>query len=351
MFSTKAKLGNFRSGLAPIVQELLTMGMVDKRPAKLASMVTFGALCLACAGGCKLPSSTADISVWHPPIAQSAVGQRVRLEPIIGPPELAGAIRQAMLDAPPSDIGRQITVIDGNQSPDSNIALVSATDRPIPKTTNKLATNKPAADYILRGEVLPPPTQPVDRSGTEPPLQPIRMTWRLLKTGPDGQTAVQSIGGTAMKVEPEPILAPEDSKLIPIENSRRDRLIRLAANQSFDLIAPSIRRQNVTLVNARSWQQGDAIDRANQSAMHGDWLTATQIYRDVLAAKPRSHAAAHNLALAQVAAQDFDAARQSIALAMSIKPNEQTAATMAWIETTYRNHQSAFQLPAKNPSP
>lgn len=369
---------NNRSGMVTAEAKLVSVGMLPIRCPRSTPLLATVVVVLACAAGCQTTTTSATISRWHPPIATSAVGQRVRLAPIIGPPDLAAAIRREMLQSPPSDVGRRVTIVDPSGPPaspsgvaensggvaENPIALVSATE-PIARgvvdgilpngkiTLRGIAeTRMPAADFVLRGEVLPPPTMPVDRGGKARPLQPIRMTWRLLKIGADGQTVSESVGGTAMKIEPESspindaISQAVASVPQPIDDSRRERLIRRAAERSFDLITPSVRDETVVLMTARRWQSGDAIARGNQSAIAGDWWTASKIYQSVLEDRPRSIAAIHNLAVARVAGQDFLSARRLIATAMNLRPSDPVRSTMRWIEQAYQDHQQAFGLPA-----
>ena len=292
----------------------------------------------------------ASVVRWRPPPAPPAAGSTIVLGEIIGPSETADAIRTALLADRPTVLDRSIRVVDGRASSSASPRLTSSPVIQLASAETPVET----IQYELRGEVLPPVATAIRRDGSPPPPQPIRMTWRLLRSGTESRAA-RSLGGEAIRIDPPPMSISghtlgQNTPLPPsVRDAMRQTMVRQAAQRVYGLVAPSIIEETIALAPPRRIRRDQDLRRANAAAAAGDWFTASSTYQRIVDAQPHHHAALHNLAIANVAAQDFMAARQHIDAAMRHRPSPRYRRTMQWIELVYRDHQRSFGLPDPPP--
>jgi len=311
--------------------------------------------------GCRTDSS---LHVWTPPVLQSAVGQQILVAPLAGDKNLAKQVHAAMLSAQPSDPGRQLAVRTADEletQAQGSVMLASAIESSEQATISDLTllalARQAGTEWLLMGEVLPlhtvrhsTSTSIEERAEDRGEPEPIRLSesaddsrltvvWRLY----DVATA-RPVADRALVVDAK-VLAERYPDLVMIDAEPVDRLAVAAGREAWTLITPAVER--VTIELAKPWilPGSAAVRKANAEAQAGRWPAAMRAWQAILAEHPRQHAAAHNLAIAAVAAQDFATARQLIAQALQKRDSAFYRRSSAWIETKQRAYHRAFELP------
>ena len=317
--------------------------------------------------GCKV---VAPMHVWTPPELESMVGKRVGISEVVGPPEVANSIREKMLSMNPDDSGRGLVTIDTQKlAAMSTIQLASATTDlnsgsidSIQAIQHAAATSQSAIpmsdlstyaiaknaglDYVLRGKVETRNQKPevsqesLNDLGLVPfdPHRPIAVSWMLYSVKdnrPIGGKPVVIDGVTAAQRYPD----------LTVVSDPNDALLSAIVRESYRLVSPSTREQQVQLANPYLTPGSKATRRANELAIAGRWGEAEIIWQEVYDKHPTQSAALHNLALAAAAGQDFSKAKTLSRKAIRRFPSPLHKSTLAWIEKRQHEYHRAFSLP------
>ena len=263
------------------------------------------------------------IHVWQPPLIESAVGKRVVLSEVAGPKQTADQLRERLLSNIPNDTGRQTLLSEpGHLNQSEAVRLVSATDDAPSDIALRAAASHEGYDYVLRGEVLkdrrPAKVQAADKRLT--------VSWRLMKL--DQQPTDEPLPSQRQQ-KGAPVVVDRESAIkkypdLGILTDENAILATAAVRDTYRLITPSVRRDEVKLTIPYLMPGSAATRKGNVAALSGRWDEATRIWNDVAERNPLQVAATHNLALAAVAAQDFSTARKT-----GKKGNSSTANTSA----------------------
>ena len=291
---------------------------------------------------------TAPATVWSPAGVVDARNAAVRLEPIHTPDPNDAALAEAV-----SRRIRELTDVrleddPGFEGPVSRIS--GATD---PAATGERVIR-------LCGELLPRrPGQPDD----------IRlMTWRAADA--DGRT----IGGRPSRVDVAPASDPAEGDAVTADGSSSkadtdSRLRRLLAGEPIDepeatasegpdpAVVQRIAEEAVRtfdrhlescqapLIEPHGRPGSDAIRRGVASARRGRWAEARRTFASAADGFASDRSAWLNLAVADVAAQDFDAAREHFRRGAGRFWDAKERRIMAWIEWQHRRYATAFDTP------
>ncbi len=283
---------------------------------------------------------TAPLMVWSPPLADQRYMGVVAIAPLTGDARLRGVLEKAVVNAKPSE---GPSIIDPSRlSHPEGVQLVSGASATVPSDVASLsAARRIKAQKMLLGEIL---------SKSEPPSEKVPMpviadgkmtvAWRLIDVATgvtETQHTVSIDSATAIKKYPD---------LAAFQTSEVDVLSAAAARETWHVITPYLETNQATL--ALPWVSAGAeqIRRGNGYARAMRWQEAQGEWEAVLAKYPDSHVALHNLAIADVARQDFDAARTHILKAMELNRSSFYENTYGWIEQRRRAYHSAFNLPA-----
>lgn len=311
--------------------------------------------------GCRHVS--APIHVWSPPRLQSAVGHKIAIAPIAGDAKIAGPLHTAMIAMAPRDQGRALYAIDARalpslHSPHENrqsqtIRLVSATEGESSDIAMHSIAKRSDVDFLLTGEVVrrasderknrvvvPPDAQPIDAETPAADVGAIdrevaaqdtedylTVSWKLV----DVRGQQPSAG--------MPIVTRHNAKLTARE------IADAAATDAWKLITPHVQTASVKLASSRLSFGSERVRKGNLAAIEGDWLQAEQRWNQVLTRYPSQHAAMHNLAIAAVARQDYEAAQRLIGQALQRRNLPLYRETAVWIEASRRDYHEAFGLP------
>ena len=299
-------------------------------------------------GGCQ---AAAPIHVWAPPTIQSAVAKRIAIPPLVGDPEVAGPLHAAMLRQQPRGDGLQVIALDARTlESNQTIRLASATEGQTSDIALLSLARSSGIDFILQGEVMSTRDAAVRRSVARPdPMLPSQ------------PNVLDPLAGIPSEIEPEESLLRVSWNLIEVAGTKplsgqpvvtrrllgqdEAAVISAAAEAAWQLVIPHVVQDQAQLAAPRLALGSAAIRRGNEAAAHGDWLQAEQRWSEVLRQRPRQHAAMHNLAVAAVARQDYEAARRLIAQALQLSSSSLYQDTAVWIEQRQRDYHVAFGLP------
>jgi len=299
-------------------------------------------------GGCQ---AAAPIHVWAPPTIQSAVAKRIAIPPLAGDPEVAGPLHAAMLRQQPRGDGLQVIALDAKTlESNQTIRLASATEGQTSDIALLSLARSSGVDFILQGEVMSTRDAAVRRSVARPdPMLPSR------------PNVLDPLAGIPPEIETEESLLRVSWNLIEVAGTQplsgqpvvtrrllgqdEAAMVSAAAEAAWQLVIPHVVQDQAQLAAPRLALGSAAIRRGNEAAAHGDWLQAEQRWSEVLRQRPRQHAAMHNLAVAAVARQDYQAARRLIAQALQLSSSPLYQDSAVWIEQRQRDYHLAFRLP------
>ncbi len=300
-------------------------------------------------GGCQ---AAAPIHVWAPPTIQSAVGKRVAIPPLAGDPEIAGPLHAAMLRLQPRGNGLQVVALDARTlESNETIRLASASEGYTSDIALLSLARNSGVDYILQGEVMSTRDVGVRRSIERPdPMLPSRPstldpTARIPAPEAGGEDSLLRVSWNLIAVAGSQPLSGQPVVTPRLLGQDEMAMVTAAAEAAWQLVIPHVVQDQTQLAAPRLAWGSAAIRRGNEAAAHGDWLQAEQRWSEVLRQRPRQHAALHNLAVAAVARQDFEAARRLIAQALQMSSSSLYQDTAVWIEQRQRDYHVAFGLP------
>lgn len=300
-------------------------------------------------GGCQ---AAAPIHVWAPPTIQSTVGKRVAIPPLAGDPEIAGPLHAAMLRLQPRSNGIQVYAVDARTlERDETIRLASATEGQTSDIALLSLARSNGVDYILQGEVMSIRDAAVRRSTERPdPMLPSRPKnldplARIPGQDVDSEDSLLRVSWNLIEVTGSQPLSGQPVVTRRLLGQDEAAVVTAAAEAAWQLVIPHVIQDQAQLAAPRLALGSAAIRRGNEAAAHGDWMQAEQRWMEVLRQRPRQHAALHNLAVAAVARQDYEAARRLIAQALQISSSPLYQDTAVWIEQRQRDYHIAFGLP------
>jgi len=296
--------------------------------------------------GCQRLPVLAPIHVWMPPRLQSVVGHRVMMAPVAGDAKISGPLTAEMMTHAPRDAGREIVCLDARTSPEMTpamqtaVRLVSFDDIGTSDIANIAVARLQDADFLLSGEIVRQPSEMRANSDLVPleslqPKQPsgkpgkseITVSWKLT----DLKRGNVSSGF--------PIVTTHDV------GTDAQGIAKAAAADAWQLITPHVIKESIELSKPRVGFGAASVRQGNLAAEAGDWMSARDIWLRVLDTHPRNHAAMHNLAIASVAMQNFDAAGHYIGLALNASSQQKYRQTAVWIESKQHDFHHAFDLP------
>ncbi len=295
--------------------------------------------------------------------------------PVAGQVGWARPLAEAVVQSAPGDAGRQVTARYpasltlanlAGLSEKNSVAMVSATELQDPQTISEMTLlalcQQAQIPWLLQGEILavpnadPPPNgtpeiadaSPDQQTSSDPErtLSPVHrpedqrlsISWQLYRVDTG-----QAVGARAFTVTVDSAVE-QFPDLTDLTNDPHRLLTVAAARQTWELVVPCLQTQTVSLAATRWLPASQDIRRGNALASAGRWDQAASVWRAVTQGHPRQHAAWHNLALASVAAQDFQTARRFINTALQLRDSRSYRETSAWIEMRQRAYHQAFSL-------
>jgi hypothetical protein len=306
----------------------------------LPAALRVGCCALSLLIGCR---SKVPIYVWQPAQFTCPVGSRLAIGPVSGNSEVAWQIEHALMMQRPASRG-DLQLITAKQL--AEVAPVRLAS--VGSLTNDAAALEAArraeADFLLQGEVLSArlvageAVQKADyqvaaSGGSEQMLT----SWRLVDVRTSKTVATQAVTMSTERAE----LEYPDLLSTP---SPRTRLVTASAREAWRGLAPSVEKDEVQLMVP--WFQVGAIPtRAGIVDAHqGRWDLAEQRWKLAVRRNPLNIAARHNLAIAQVAREDFSSARERLAEVRWPLSTRLPPESRFWIDQRQRRYQAAHGL-------
>lgn len=332
----------------------------------IRSMMLFS--CLAMLAGCQI---SAPIHVWQKPALAGQLRPKIMVAPLDGPPESAQAIRRQLLEHVANDAAATVRLVPSEtvglsasdqDSPHPEIALVSFLRTDGNDASLISAARQENFDYILRGQVLPDP-RPLAWQRENPRLG---VAWQVIPVSAKPETATNSPLATGQQHLPQhtenrsaidlpvsvarPIIidwkwAEQQFSDLAQWDDQEAALQEALIRQSKSIFGPSLEQHQIKLEITYGLPGSRAVRNGVALAMKGRWSEAEATWEELLVRVPFNSAAIHNLAIAKVARQDYQAARELAAYAQRLKPTKLHSKTLAWVESAQRTYHQAFQLP------
>ncbi len=302
---------------------------------------------------------TAPVHVLKPPRLELPPARRVALAPIVAKESLSRELEQAIIAGQPTEPAT-LTLLSSTQLMEASPIRLASTAPLTSDLTAIHAARTAQADLLLMGEViqdelddpelqdpsLPPELSRYSKKQTSffAPAnvqrpQRVAIAWRVFDV-----RSGQLVGGQTMAIDR--FLAdrkyPELQLTEPIP---RQRVIAASAKDTWQAVSPYIEKQNVMI--ALPWLQPGAsqIRRGNAYARAGKWDMAETEWTIAATRYPWSNSAKLNLAIAQAAREDFDAAKETLGTMGPLRMRRMQAETLVWIDTRHRWHHAALELP------
>lgn len=290
------------------------------------------AVALSCCG-CQV---AAPIRVWTPPEFSSTVGKRVAVAPISGDPQVAAELHGQIIAGSPSDVGRATQLVDaGSLQSQSYVRLVSAVDEESSDLAMASVAKRQGFDFMLAGELME--SRGALATANADSENRLAISWRLESLGHD-----PSVDGGPVIVTIDSMAAQYPD--LALLDDTHAALLEAAKRRTYGLITPSVQREEVSLAVSYGLPGSRALRRGNDAALAGQWGRAREIWGEVVRKHPRLYAAAKNMAIAEVAAQDFSAAKAHARRAIRLLPLASSQRTLVWVELKQRAYHQSFGL-------
>ncbi len=292
---------------------------------------------LALAPGCS--TTKASMHVWKKPKIASTRPQRIAMAPIVGDAEVAKKLELAM-NGNRTIASQSIALLDAETLERTTAVQLSSYQVDRSDIGSLSAARRAESQYLVEGEVIRADLAERDNSRRrKPPPESISVHWKVIDVASGTKIGENTIVMDRIKAE----------KTYPdlewTGGSHADRVVTAMARQSWGLITPYFEKEEVRLANAWVTPGSTLVRKGNAHAKQGRWDLAENDWQQAVSLHPRSKSAWHNLALAAVAREDFQLARDRMEHAESWLKTAPTEQSLVWIEWQQREFHEAFQLP------
>jgi hypothetical protein len=290
--------------------------------------------------GCAM---TAPIHLWRPAKDQNRPIHRIAISPTFGPRELAEKLDESMISAQPK-LGNSIVLLHPKLLEEmTSIQLATYSGQPS-DVAGMSAARRADADILLQGQIVNARTQPQEpKKGfwdwRKRPTESITVSWSAtdVRTGERlGESTIKIDRDEAEKQYP-------DLKLLAGEPI--DKVVQAASRQSWTMFSPGTRSEDAVLVLPWITPGASKTRQGNGYARQGRWDLAEAAWQEAVSKHPSNTAAWNNLAIASVAKQDFELARNRVEHAKTIVKWDRARKTESWIDRKQQEFHQAFGLP------
>lgn len=293
--------------------------------------------------GCR---STVPIYVWQPARFTCPHGARIAIGSVGGNNSISTQLEKALMMQRPTARGDLALITSTQLAEISPVRLASAAELSNDAIAIESA-RRAEADFLLQGEVLK-----ADLNGSKQSSEVasaiyetasdfgerLLTSWRLIDVHSSRTVASAAITIDSARADSD---YPDLLATVPNPTSR---LISASARDAWRELAPSVQRDQVELMIP--WLQLGAIPtRAGIVDAHkGRWDLAEQKWRIAVRRNPFNIAARHNLAIAQIAREDFSTARDMLASVPWPLSTRLPADTRFWMDQKLRQYHAAHGI-------
>ncbi len=284
-------------------------------------------------------SKTASMHVWKSSTLVGSKPARVALAPIVGDPEVAQRLEQAMLGNR-TKATESIAMIDAKSL--ESISAVQLSSYAVDRSDigSLSAARRADTQVLVEASIIRSDLTERQKVGRrEPPPESMAVHWKLVDVA------------TGTKIGENTILMDRklaEKRFPDLEytgGTGGDRVVTAIARESWGLLSPHFEKEEVQLANAWLTPGASSIRQGNTYAKQGRWDLAEQEWQTAVSLHPKSKAGWHNLSLAAAAREDFSLAKSRMKHAESWTHIVATEPSSVWIEQQQREYHSAFQLP------
>ncbi len=167
----------------------------------------------------------------------------------------------------------------------------------------------------------------------------VAVAWRVFDVASGQQVGSQTLAINRIEADRQ---YPDLQGQYPDTN---ERVIAASARQTWQAVTPYLEKENVVI--ALPWLQPGAsqIRKGNAYARVGEWQQAETEWTIAASRYPWSNAAKLNLAIAQVAREDFEAGKATLATMGPLRLRKRQAETLVWMDERHRWYHEALGLP------
>jgi len=294
--------------------------------------------------GCQM---TAPMHTWKAPQVAKTGVVRIAVAPIGGSSSAVERLQNVMKLAQPQPNPLVAALHPSELQEIGGIQLVSYDNQPNDMATLS-AARRAGMDYILQGHII---RDNLDLPERDPAK---KRRFRIFKP----REKVESLAVHWVVTDVSSGLKIKD-KTIAIDRLQADKqfpdlklhtpggdgkVLMASARQSWSLVAPTNEPINATLDLPWVMAGSSQIRKGNGHARQGRWDLAEVEWQESASLHPWNKAAWTNLALAAVAKEDFQLARDRLKHANTFLPGDSTFPTLIWIEQRQRDYHQALDL-------
>ena len=299
------------------------------------------------------------MQVLHPSRIDVPATSRIAIAPIAARESLATELERAIRAQSPH-LREELQLLTAHDLMEASPVRLASTAPLTGDMTALLAARHTQAELLLMGEVvqdeLGESTTEGDRTQDEyarykstqmsaigpPTLQRperIAVAWRVFDVASGQQLGSQTLAINRFDTDRE---YPDLQFAFP---DPRERVIAASARQTWQSVTPYLARENVDI--ALPWLQPGAaqIRRGNAYARIGRWDMAEAEWTIAATRYPWSNSAKLNLAIAQVAREDFEAGKATLGTMGPLRMRKLQGETLVWMDQRHRWYVQSLGLP------
>jgi len=290
--------------------------------------------------GCAM---SAPIHLWRPARNQDRPIHRIAIAPVYGPRELASKLDESMIALQPQ-IGSSIVLLHPKLLEEITSIQLANYDGQPSDVAGLSAARRAQADIYIQGQIVHSRTEPqAVKEGfwdwRMRPAESVTVAWTVT----DVQTG-ERLGESTVKIDREEAEKQyPDLKLLP--GAPIDKVIQGITRQSWAMFSPGTAVENSVLALPWVLPGASKTRQGNGFARQGRWNMAEDAWQQAVSKHPRNTAAWNNLAIASVAKQDFELARNRVQHAKTIATWDRARKTERWIDLKQQEFNQAFGLP------
>lgn len=302
---------------------------------------------------------SAPMHVLHPARLNVPAAKRIAFAPIAARQGLATELEQAIRAQSPTIRG-ELQLLTAQELMAASPVRLASTAPLTGDMTALLAARSAQAELLLMGEVVQdelggtesddkhPQAEIIQFGASGGPLiapsnlqrpERVAVAWRVFDVASGQQVGSQTLAIDRMVADRE---YPDLQIAIPMP---RDRVIAASARQTWQAVAPYMSKEDVVI--ALPWFQPGAsqIRRGNAYARIGRWDMAEEEWTIAASRHPWSNSAKLNLAIAQVAREDFEAGKATLSTLGPLRLRKRQAETLVWMDQRHRWYHESLGLP------
>lgn len=301
---------------------------------------------------------SAPMHVLHPSRLSVPAAKRIAFAPIAAREGLANELEQAIRAQSPT-IRDELQLLTAQDLLAASPVRMASTAPLTGDLTALMAARGAQAELLLMGEVVQDELSPsVSDPNKSPELAQIEaanmpliappsvqrpervaVAWRVFDVASGQQVGSQTLAIDRIIADRE---YPDLQYAFPFP---RDRVIAASARQTWQSVIPYVEKENVVI--ALPWLQPGAsqIRRGNAYARIGRWDMAEQEWTIASSQHPWSNSAKLNLAVAQIAREDFEAGKATLGTMGPLRLRRRQAETLVWMDQRHRWYHESLNLP------